>query len=187
MSLFSQVKAYLLENSTATNNPTSTTAPIVDDPPKCRFRLDTDSSDTLILPDGRKLGYAQYGSLTGKPILYQHGLPGSRLEAATYHDLGLELGARIISTDRPGIGWSSPHPNRKLLDHPKDLEHLANHLGLESYSVLVRAMFRYFFAASLHVCWIGRIGRWTICSRLRGSITIRKAKMRFYCVRPRAA
>lgn len=106
----------------------------------CRFRLDRDSSDTFTLPDGRKLGYAQYGSQTGRPILYLHGLPGSRLEAAMYHDLGLELGARIIATDRPGIGWSSPHSDRTLLDFPKDLENLAKHLELDEYAVLVRVM-----------------------------------------------
>ena len=107
------------------------------EPPKCAFRLDTDSSDTVTLPDGRKMGYAQYGSLTGKAILYLHGLPGSRIEAASYHDLGLELGVRIIATDRPGIGWSSHHPGRTLLDFPKDLEQLTKHLELDEYSVLV--------------------------------------------------
>lgn len=117
-----------------TSNPSKTTT----EAPTCRFRLDNDSSSTLTLPDGRKLGYAQYGSLTGHAILYQHGLPGSRLEAASLEDLGLELGARIIAVDRPGIGWSSPNPSRKMLDHPKDLESLAEHLGLEKYSVIVR-------------------------------------------------
>ncbi|RYO70562.1 hypothetical protein AA0113_g2941 [Alternaria arborescens] len=103
---------------------------------ECRYPLGDDSSDICTLPDGRKLGYAQYGSPTGHPILYHHGLPGSRIEAAFYHDLGLELGLRIISVDRPGIGWSTPHPQRTLLDCPKDLESLIEHLQLESYSVL---------------------------------------------------
>ncbi|EFE38455.1 hypothetical protein TRV_06879 [Trichophyton verrucosum HKI 0517] len=104
--------------------------------PSCRFPLDDDSSDALTLPDGRKLGYAQYGLLTGKPIFYLHGLPGARTEAACFEDLARELGARIIATDRPGIGWSSPHAGRSLLDHPKDLEELANHLKLDKYGVL---------------------------------------------------
>lgn len=122
---------------------------------KCRFRLDNDSSRSLTLSDGRKLGYAEYGSLTGKPILYLHGLPGSRLEAATYHELGIELGVRIIATDRPGMGWSSPNPGRTLLDYPKDLEYLTNYLGLESYSVLVRHAFCtnfHFFPTPNHTC-----------------------------------
>ncbi|PVH91920.1 alpha/beta hydrolase fold protein [Periconia macrospinosa] len=139
MSLISHLRLYLLRafaSSTTTNNPVSAPAALTDEPPKSRFRTDNDSSDTLTLPDGRKLGYAQYGSLMGRPIFFLHGLPGSRLEAAGFDELGLELGARIIAVDRPGIGWSSPHPGRTLLDHPKDLEHLAKHLELDHYSVL---------------------------------------------------
>jgi hypothetical protein len=34
---------------------------------------------------------------------------------------------------------SSPQPGRTVLDHPKDVEHLADHLKLERYGVLVRA------------------------------------------------
>jgi alpha/beta hydrolase fold len=146
MSLISDFSAYLRRvfasfTTTTTNNPVSAPAALTSEPsiPRSHFRLDNDSSDTLTLPDGRKLGYAQYGSLTGQAILYQHGLPGSRIEAAFYHDLGVELGARIIAVDRPGMGWSSPNPGRTLLDHPKDLEQLAKHLSLDDYSVLVRA------------------------------------------------
>ncbi|KAL5340158.1 alpha/beta-hydrolase [Aspergillus crustosus] len=101
-----------------------------------RFRTDNDSSDTMILPGGRTLGYAQYGLLTGKAVFYLHGLPGSHLEAAGFDTLGLEIGARVIAVDRPGIGWSSPHPGRSLLDHAKDLDQLATHLQLDGYSVL---------------------------------------------------
>jgi pimeloyl-ACP methyl ester carboxylesterase len=104
--------------------------------PKCRFRLDTNSSSTLTLPDGRKLGYAQYGSLSGLPIIYLHGLPGSRLEAAGYDDIAIEIGARVVAVDRPGMGWSSPHPSRTLLGFAEDIRVLAEHLGLEKYSVL---------------------------------------------------
>jgi len=98
--------------------------------------LDHDNSDTLLLPDGRKLGYAQYGSQTGRAVFFVHGHPGSRIEGAHLHHIGLKLGARIIAPDRPGIGLSSPQPGRTLLDHPKDLEHLADHLKLERYGVL---------------------------------------------------
>lgn len=103
---------------------------------KCRYRLDDDSSETLLLPDGRKFGYAQYGLLTGKAIFYLHGLPGSRVEAAFLDGIAMRLGARLIAVDRPGYGWSAPHPNRKIRDHVKDIECLADHLGLESYGAL---------------------------------------------------
>lgn len=110
-------------------------------PSACRYRLDDDSSDTCTLPDGRKLGYAQYGCLTGKAVFWIHGLPGSRTEGAYFHDHGIELGARIIATDRPGMGLSSPQPGRTLLDWSKDVEMLAAHLGLTEYSLLVRVTF----------------------------------------------
>ncbi|KMU90093.1 alpha/beta hydrolase fold [Coccidioides immitis H538.4] len=135
MSLILDLGAYLFRvltsfTTTINDHPASPPAVIKDDEhSKCRFRLDNDSSDTFILPDGRKLGYAQYGSPNGRAILYLHGLPGSRVEAACFEELGLKLGARIIAADRPGFGWSSPHPSHTLLDHPRDLERLAEHLG----------------------------------------------------------
>jgi hypothetical protein len=184
MSPLSDLRAYLLRvsiRSTTTNNPASppVALPSEPEPRKCRFRLDNDSSDTLTLPDGRKLGYAQYGSLTGQPIFYLHGLPGSRIEAAFSHDMGLKLGARIISMDRPGIGWSSPQPERTLLDHPKDLEHVAKHLQLDYYSILVRAVSylipEKILDSLLMVHVIGNIRRWSICTCLRDGITSRKA------------
>lgn len=142
MSSISGWIAYFLgffSGSTTTSKPASPPAAPPAEPPRCRYRLDNDSSDTVILPDGRKLGYAQYGKLTGRPIFYLHGIPGSRLEGAYWEEAALKLGARIIAADRPGHGWSSPHPSRTLLDHPKDLEYLAEQLNLTEYSVMVRS------------------------------------------------
>ena len=96
------------------------------------------SSAVHTLPDGRELGYAQFGSPIGKPVFYLHGTPGSRVEAIAFDEMGAKLGARVIATDRPGYGWSSPHPGRTILDHAKDVEHLAEFLKLDSYGVLVR-------------------------------------------------
>lgn len=145
MSLTPSLRTWLVQLlgifTAANHNPVNAPAAITVEPAQPQFRTDTDSSDTLTLPDGRNLGYAQYGSLNGRPIFFMHGFPGSRLEGAGFHALGLELGARVIAVDRPGIGWSSPYPNRTLLDFPKDLEHLADHLGLDGYSVLVQASY----------------------------------------------
>ena len=104
---------------------------------ECRYRLDSESSASLILPDGRTLGYAQYGQLsTGRAIFYLHGFPGSRMEIASWDVVAMDMGARLVAVDRPGIGWSSPQPDRTILDHAKDVEHLAQHLNLSSYCVL---------------------------------------------------
>jgi pimeloyl-ACP methyl ester carboxylesterase len=140
MSIFSDLKEYLngLFRGSAAISLASSPAPPTQEAPTSRTCLDNDISDILLLPDGRKLGYAEYGSRTGPAVLFMHGHPASRLEGAHLHDLGLKLGARIIVPERPGMGWSSPHPARTLLDHPKDVEHLTDHLKLESYGVLVR-------------------------------------------------
>ena len=35
---------------------------------------------TITLPDGRRLGYAEYGDPDAMPVLYCHGFPSCRLE-----------------------------------------------------------------------------------------------------------
>ncbi|KAK3636836.1 hypothetical protein LTR56_013947 [Elasticomyces elasticus] len=94
------------------------------------------STQTLGLPDGRTLAYAAFGSSNGHAIFELHGFPGSRLEAAVYHQSALELGAQVIGVDRPGIGLSSPHLGRTVLDHAEDLRFLAKALGHSSYSII---------------------------------------------------
>ncbi|PVH96110.1 alpha/beta-hydrolase [Periconia macrospinosa] len=96
----------------------------------------TENSNIVTLSDGRKIGYAQYGTPTGKPVIFLHGMPGSRLDAGHFDDLGKELGARVIGIDRPGIGWSTPHPSRTLLDHAKDVEAVADHLQLNNFRIM---------------------------------------------------
>ena len=44
---------------------------------------------SITLPDGRQLGYAEYGNPEGKPIFYFHGFPGSRLEAGHLQKIAL--------------------------------------------------------------------------------------------------
>ncbi len=105
-------------------------------PVDCRYRLDSTTSATLVLPDGRKLGYAEYGAPTGQPVIYVPGFPSSRIEGAGLDPEASKVGARIIAIDRPGYGWSSPHKDRTLLSHAQDIEALANHLGLQRYGVL---------------------------------------------------
>ncbi|CAN6674577.1 hypothetical protein TRVA0_057S00320 [Trichomonascus vanleenenianus] len=91
---------------------------------------------TISLPDGRTLGYAEYGSQTGYPLLYFHGYPSSRLEGRAMDDVARRLNIRVISPDRPGFGLSSIQPHRKILDWPEDVEALASHLGLSRFALL---------------------------------------------------
>lgn len=95
-------------------------------------------SDTATLPDGRKLGFSICGETTSAShtVFYLHGFGGSRLEGSLFAAAAKQLGATIISVERPGIGLSTPQPNRTVLDHADDISHLAEHLGLDTYSVV---------------------------------------------------
>ncbi len=88
------------------------------------------------LNDGRHLGYAEYGERCGRPLLYFHGLPSSRLEAAFCDAAARRLGIRIIAADRPGCGLSDLQPRRSLCDWPGDVLELTQSLGIERFAVL---------------------------------------------------
>ena len=94
------------------------------------------------LPDGRKLGYDEHGSPDGKPVFYFHGSPSSRLESKLYlsEDLLQSLNVRLITVDRPGMGLSDFQPNRRLLDFPKDILALADHLSIGRFSILAYSL-----------------------------------------------
>ncbi len=91
---------------------------------------------TVNVADGRVLAYAEAGPADGPPVLYFHGNPGSRLDVVPHTHIAQELGMRLIGVDRPGIGRSSPHPGRRLLDWPGDVTRLADELGLDRFAVL---------------------------------------------------
>jgi pimeloyl-ACP methyl ester carboxylesterase len=88
------------------------------------------------LPSNSTLSYAAYGAPTGPVVFHLHGLGDSRLTAALFDLPAKTLGLRIIAVDRPGIGPSSPQPNRTALDHVEDIRLLAAHLDAKTYSVV---------------------------------------------------
>jgi pimeloyl-ACP methyl ester carboxylesterase len=88
------------------------------------------------LPDGRMLGYAEYGDPGGIPVFSFHGGVSSRLDAAALAGAARRLGIRIVSPDRPGIGLSDRQPGRVLVDWPADVTALADHLHLDRFAVL---------------------------------------------------
>lgn len=91
---------------------------------------------SLTLPDGRTLGYAEYGHPTGHPLLFFHGWPSSRLEGWGAHAVARRLGIRVIAADRPGFGISSFQRDRCVLDWVRDVDALTETLGLEKFAVL---------------------------------------------------
>jgi len=88
---------------------------------------------TFTLGDGRRIAYNICGANNGYPVFHLHGWPGARTEVSLFALQAAELGARIIAIDRPGIGLSTPHPGRTVLDHALDIRQVAKHLGLKEY------------------------------------------------------
>ena len=97
---------------------------------------DAIDSQCKSIPGGWKLGVAQYGRPDGRPIFYFHGLSGSRLEASFADRIANDLGIRIVSFDRPGMGLSPFRRERKITDIALDAEHLADALGIGKFTVL---------------------------------------------------
>ncbi|BDS12119.1 alpha/beta fold hydrolase [Aureispira anguillae] len=93
-------------------------------------------SQTIQLKDHRILAYCEYGATEGTPIFYAHGGPGSRLEGLFFHKEAQKQGFRLICMDRPGMGCSTFQKNRTLLDYPKDVIALADHLQIDQFGVL---------------------------------------------------
>jgi len=89
----------------------------------------------LRLPDGRALGYAEYGAPEGTPLLFFHGTPGARLMARFAHTVALRHRIRIIAPERPGYGLSDRQPGRRIGHWPDDVAALADSLGLERFAL----------------------------------------------------
>lgn len=84
---------------------------------------------TTRLSDGRVLGWAEWGPEDGLPVLLSPG-------AATSRWLGIGAGAvenegvRLVSVDRPGLGVSTPAPDRAFADFVHDVRELTALRGL---------------------------------------------------------
>ena len=91
---------------------------------------------SITLSDGRTLGYSDIGDPAHFPVLYFHGFPGSRLEAAFAEETIKHNRVRVLAVERPGYGLSTHDPKRKITDWPNDIVQLADALGLERFSLL---------------------------------------------------
>jgi pimeloyl-ACP methyl ester carboxylesterase len=95
------------------------------------------------LSDSRVLSYAVYGAANGKPVLYFHGTPSSRLEPTLLKSFGQDpdelaanAGLQIIAIDRPGNGLSSFNSKNNFLSVARDAKELLDHLQVKECAVL---------------------------------------------------
>src|SRR3954452_9092954 len=95
------------------------------------------SPDRLIeLRSGARIALNESGDLQGRPVLFFHGWPASRLQGAGFSVEAREMGLRIIAPDRPGVGLSTPQPGRRLLDWPPVVHEIAEQMALSRFLVL---------------------------------------------------
>jgi pimeloyl-ACP methyl ester carboxylesterase len=85
---------------------------------------------TLVLSDGRTLGYALWGEPGGSPVLRVGTSPGSRLLCPDL-PATVAAGVRLITVDRPGSGRSDPDPHPGMARWVADTGALVDHLRLE--------------------------------------------------------
>lgn len=88
---------------------------------------------TLTLPDGRAIGFSDYGKAGDAPVIWCRGGPGSRLEAGAKGAAVQALGLRVISLDRPGYGLSSLNSGRSIADCVPDCLAVADALGPDAF------------------------------------------------------
>ena len=93
-------------------------------------------SHVMTLSDGRDLGWTEFGNPDGWPVFGFHGTPGSRLQMGLNEAAACRADVRLIAPDRPGYGLSTFQPCRRLIDWPDDVRQLADHLGVERFSVV---------------------------------------------------
>lgn len=91
---------------------------------------------TMTLADGRRLNWGEVGLSDGRPVVALHGTPGSRLKFAVAGDAARRLGVRLICPDRWGYAETDAPAAPGLAPYAGDMAALADHLGLERFSVL---------------------------------------------------
>src|SRR5213596_3681360 len=82
------------------------------------------------------VAFEEYGDPNGELVIFCHGWPSSRTMARLTDEPARDLGIRIVSPDRPGISASSLQPDRKLIDWPRLVERMADHLGIRDFRML---------------------------------------------------
>jgi pimeloyl-ACP methyl ester carboxylesterase len=91
----------------------------------------------IVLPDGRRLGFAEFGAPTGKPVFWFHGTPGARRQIPPSARVAAQhLRVRIIGLDRPGVGESTPHLYPSFASWAHDIAVAADHLGIGRFGLI---------------------------------------------------
>jgi pimeloyl-ACP methyl ester carboxylesterase len=92
-------------------------------------------TQTVAAADGRTLAIAECGDADGFPVFSLHGTPGSRFAGQGDASAYANVGARVITYDRPGYGGSDRFRGRRVVDCVADVSAIADSLGIERFAV----------------------------------------------------
>ncbi|MGK5442484.1 alpha/beta fold hydrolase [Micromonospora sp. URMC 105] len=89
--------------------------------------------------DNKRVAYEVTGAPDGFPVFLLHGTPGSRRGPKPRGIVLYRLGVRLIAYDRPGYGDSDRREGRDVADAARDVEAIADRLGLDRFAVAGRS------------------------------------------------
>jgi pimeloyl-ACP methyl ester carboxylesterase len=79
------------------------------------------------------------GANDGIPVFLLHGTPGSSAGPKPRSSVLYRQGVRLICYDRPGYGGSTRMPGRRVADAARDVEAVADELGIGRFCVVGRS------------------------------------------------
>lgn len=90
----------------------------------------------IIYPSNRVLSFSDIGPEKGLPVIAFPPTSGSRLQVHPDISVLFDLNIRLITVDKPGIGYSTTVENYDLQYVAEYIEALADQLSLESFALL---------------------------------------------------
>ncbi|MEJ2857729.1 MULTISPECIES: alpha/beta fold hydrolase [unclassified Saccharothrix] len=93
------------------------------------------AAELTVTLDGRTLRAHDTGT-TGFPVFWHHGTPNTGAPPEPLFADAARLGLRWVSYDRPGYGGSTRVPGRDLASAARDVQAVADALGLDRFAVV---------------------------------------------------
>lgn len=109
------------------------------------------------LPDGRRLGYREYGPADGIPVVFIPGAGSGRFMRFGGDQLLADRGVRLISVDRPGLGVSTDDPAKTFASVAGDIAHLVQTIAGRPVVVIANSQGAPFGLALAATAWVSRL------------------------------
>src|SRR5947199_2968579 len=97
---------------------------------------DVVNEGSLTTPDGRTVAWTECGVPDGRVLLRMPGTPGSRWSIRADRTPWLERGLRVITTERPGFGASTPLPGRGYAQPSDDVAAVLDEFGIDDVALI---------------------------------------------------